>query len=92
MADPEIHRRVVWAVKTASRFVPKATCLTQALVAQIILARRGCATDLQIGVARSEQGSVEAHAWLESDGRVLIGGMTDLDRFTALPPLRGEKL
>src|SRR5688500_11786021 len=33
--------QVVWAVTTASRYVPAATCLAQALAAQALLGRRG---------------------------------------------------
>jgi len=32
---------LIWTVRAAARFVPRATCLTQVLAAQILLARRG---------------------------------------------------
>jgi hypothetical protein len=66
--------RVVWAVKAASRRVPDATCLTQALAAQVLLRRQGWGSRLQIGVARDEREGLLAHAWLESGGRVILGG------------------
>ena len=65
---------VVWAVRGVSRAVPGATCLTQALAAQILLSRRGCSSRLRIGVARGPAGGLLAHAWLESDGVVVLGG------------------
>jgi hypothetical protein len=75
---------VVWALTAASRWVPAPTCLTQALAAQMLLARRGCPTSLQIGVARAPGGGVEAHAWLEVRGVPVIGGIDDLARFRPL--------
>ena len=47
---------IVWAVTVASRYVPAATCLTQALAAQGLLARRVHSVRLCIGVARNEAG------------------------------------
>jgi hypothetical protein len=74
--------RVIWSVHVASRFVPRATCLTQSLAAQILLARRGYPAALRLGVAR-EAGQFDAHAWLESNGRVVIGN-ADLWRYTPM--------
>src|SRR5438309_451978 len=66
--------RVVWAVVVASRYVPMSTCLTQALAAQVLLARRGYSAHLHIGVAKEgAEAKLKAHAWVESDGKVLIG-------------------
>ena len=74
-ADPKMRRvrRVVRAVQLASRRVPGASCLTQALAARLLLARWGVASQLRIGVARGEQGDFLAHAWLEALGQVVIG-------------------
>jgi hypothetical protein len=62
------------AVERASRRVPGATCLTQALSAQMILRHHGHHSRLCLGVARDASGDFRAHAWLESEGRILIGG------------------
>lgn len=73
--QPSSADRIVWAVQSASRHVPGAkTCLPQALVAQVLLAQRGHSALLHIGVAKGEQKRFEAHAWVESDGKVVIGG------------------
>lgn len=63
-----------WAITRAARFVPGASCLTQALSLQVLLARRGLGSRLCIGVRKGGQKSFEAHAWVERGGRVLIGG------------------
>jgi Transglutaminase-like superfamily len=74
--------RIGWAVDSAARFVPNATCLPQALAAEAILLRRGHPAVVRLGVTRKADG-VEAHAWVESYGRVIVGG-GDLDRFEPL--------
>ena len=90
-ADQACINRVVWAVTLASRYVPRASCLTQALAAELMLGRRGQPAHLHIGVAKGERGRFEAHAWVEVEGRVVIGSSKDLLRFTPLP-LDGEKV
>jgi hypothetical protein len=77
--------RVCSAVTIASRYIPSATCLTQALAANFLLQRRGHPTTLRIGVAKDLSGKLEAHAWLENNGRVIIGGPdAELKGFTSL--------
>jgi hypothetical protein len=84
--------RVAWAVQAASRSTPGVkSCLTQALVAQMLLSRRGHAALLHIGVAKGERGRFQAHAWVESEGKVMIGG-SGVERFTPLAVLEGEAI
>jgi hypothetical protein len=81
-------RRTAWGVRNAARLVPGATCLTQALAAQFLLARAGHRSQIRIGVAKDLDGKFLAHAWLISDGRVLLGGTSrELRRYTALADL-----
>jgi hypothetical protein len=77
--------RIAWSVGSAARFVPKATCLTQALAGEVLLRRAGYPAEVRIGVAKDPAGKLEAHAWVESGGRVVIGDH-DLHRFTTLGP------
>ena len=76
---------LAWAVRAAARRVPHASCLTQALALDALLARAGHRGEVRLGVARRSDGSFEAHAWVEYEGRILIGGLPDLDRFAVLP-------
>jgi hypothetical protein len=78
-------RRIVWSVKTASRFIPYSTCLTRAFALQLLLARAGAGSTLRVGVTRADD-EFAAHAWVERDGVVLIGG-GGLHRYTRLPDL-----
>ena len=73
----------VRAVIRASRFVPKAACLTQALAARSLLRRRGCPAVLHIGVLKNEKSVFKAHAWLTCGGKVVIGSQ-DEEIFTPL--------
>jgi hypothetical protein len=88
--SPASVYKIVWAVSAAARRVPRATCLTQALATQIMLGRRGHRTTLQLGIMKTEAGKVDAHAWLEREGKVLIGLNETFDRLTRLPPLDSE--
>ena len=84
--------RIARTVTVASRYVPAATCLTQALTTQVLLGRCGHASTLRIGVARSKDGEFQAHAWVESDGRVVIGGTAEdlAQNYVALPAIDGD--
>ena len=81
--------RIAWAVAASARAVPGATCLTQALATKVLLSREGLRGDLRIGVAKDGD-TLTAHAWVECDSRVVIGDH-DLERFTVLPPIDGER-
>ena len=76
-------KKVSWAVSAVSLYVPSATCLAQALTLQALLAREGIRSELGIGVARDDTSGITAHAWLEVDGKVIIGGQ-ERDRYTQL--------
>jgi len=77
---------IAWAVEAASRRVPRATCLTQALAGTLLLAAHGHAATLRVGVARSDDGEFRAHAWIESEGEAVLGDPRT-DSFVPLPPL-----
>jgi hypothetical protein len=69
-----------------ARLLPNRPCLTQALVLQYLLLRRGdTLAKLHIGVAKGEDGELLAHAWIERGGRVLIGGATSPRTYRRLP-------
>jgi len=65
--------QITWAVTVAAGYVPRATCLTQALAAQALLRREGIPTDFRLGVAMDHNGKFQAHAWVERDGQVILG-------------------
>lgn len=77
-------QRMAWAVQLASRSLPGVTCLMQALALHVSLCRCGHASQVRIGVARTKEGGLDAHAWVEYQGAIIIGG-SGYDRYTPLP-------
>jgi hypothetical protein len=75
-------RRVAWGVAAAARLVPYASCLTQALSGQYLLARQGNASKIRIGIERDTGTQLKAHAWLMSGDHIVLGG--SIDRFAHL--------
>jgi transglutaminase superfamily protein len=85
--------RVAWAIAVAVSCVPGArNCLVKALAGEFMLGRFGYPSQLRIGAAKTLRGEFEAHAWLESGGKVLLG-QCDLGRYTEMVgPGRGGSL
>jgi hypothetical protein len=75
--------RISQFVSAAATLVPRANCLTCALAAEALLRRYGHQACLRIGVAKGAANALCAHAWVESDGIVVIGG----DALEGLTPL-----
>lgn len=85
---PQVNQ-ITRAVRVMSKYVPQASCLTQALAAQTLLANEGQRSQLRVGVTQNG-GKLEAHAWVQIDGRVVIGGRESVVRFSAFPTLELE--
>ena len=75
---------VAWAVKAAGRRVPGTTCLAEALVAHSMLLHRGHAPTLRLGVRQSKRPPLDAHAWVECDGIVVVGTSDTLSEYALL--------
>lgn len=93
--DRETAERIARAVDRAAGFgfLPP-SCLPRSLTLWWLLQRQGLPAELRIGVRRAED-RLEAHAWVEREGRVL-GDQPDVqDRFRAfegpLPDLGGKR-
>lgn len=80
-------RQVAWAVRAVAPHLPgTSTCLMQALAAQALLTRYGHPARLLLGVARDPSRLLLAHAWVEGEDGVLIGG-DNLERYARLEQL-----
>lgn len=91
--DTQKVARIIRAVDIASNFLlSQRPCLTKALVAQALLRREAYTTTLRIGVRRTGDNQLNAHAWLERDGEIIIGQLPNLQAFTPLPPLELKKV
>ena len=68
-------------VNIAGKHVPfPSTCLTRSLVLNWLLHRRGVHSELRMGV-RLILGKLEAHAWVEHEGRPINDAEDVADRF-----------
>ena len=81
-------RQVLWAVNLSTRFTPGgAKCLVRALTTKVLLDQRRCPVDFKIGVAKTDAGALDAHAWIEFQGQVIIGQVNKLSEYTTMPSL-----
>ena len=72
-------------VSIAARRSPwRCSCLRQALLLEWLLARRGVASSLRIGVRCDSADGFRAHAWVERGGIILIGGEHSSTNFETL--------
>jgi hypothetical protein len=76
-ANPHPLEKWVWAVTVAGRYLPRATCLTQALAGQALLACSGYDARVEIGVAKAP--NFEAHSWIVCCGEIVLGGDSSRD-------------
>lgn len=86
--DGAAHR-IVRAVAVARRYVPRATCLVQAVAAHALLRREGYPVRIEIGARKQDGRRVRAHAWVVADGRILLGRTAGLSRYASLGSLGG---
>jgi hypothetical protein len=76
---------IIWAVNLSSKFTPGgAKCLARALTTQILMQQQRYVGEICIGVAKGDQGNLEAHAWVEMEGNVIMGWLPDLARYRPL--------
>ena len=77
------RERIPWAIERSTSILPGTyTCLVRALAAEVLLIRRGYPATVQLGVDLSDD-DFEAHAWVESEGEVIVGDV-ERARFTRL--------
>jgi hypothetical protein len=81
--SPLPPERIAWMLAAASRLMPKASCLAHAVAGEALLRRMGYPAALHIGVARGTNAPLEAHAWVECLGTVVIGG-SGVERYGVL--------
>lgn len=74
---------VEWAVTTAARYIPflQTFCLAQALTTRTLLRWRAIDCVLNLGISKSDNRSLTAHAWLNCNGIIIKCG-SDINMFT----------
>ena len=83
-AAPVSANDIAWAVNATGRRFPGTTCLSAAIVAYAMLRRRGRDPQLRIGVRHSRDRTLDAHAWVECGGRVVIGELPEMAGYATL--------
>ena len=77
--------RIGWAVTAVARRSPvRITCLAKALAADAMLRRDGRVSELRFGVRRPRHGALEAHAWVECEGCIVVGHLDELGEYAPL--------
>ena len=80
--------RVRWAVTAAACRVPGAHCLAWALAFRGLLAQAGIQSELRMGLAKSDDGRIRGHAWIDCAGTSFSWG-DDVSDYTELPLPKG---
>jgi hypothetical protein len=79
-----IARRVQWAVSAVARHSPvEFVCFPQTLAGYTMLRWRKVPSTMVYGVARSPEGELIAHTWLNLGDRTVLGG-EEAPRFTPI--------
>jgi hypothetical protein len=91
--DPATVDQIAWAVEAARKWLPgEYKCLPGAYAAHLMLRRHGHASQVHVGVGHDAAGRVEAHAWVDCQGRTVIGLVENMERFVPFPPLEAAPL
>jgi hypothetical protein len=86
LADPDRDgQRLGRAVmRMLARLPAGSRCLVRSLVLLQVLAWHGVESDLVIAVRPREELTLDAHAWIEVDGRALLAAAPDYGRLVTL--------
>lgn len=83
---------IAWSVEVARKWLPGTyLCLPVAYTVHLLLKRYGYASLVHVGVRRDDQGHVDAHAWVTSQGQIVVGALPNLASFVELPTLEGSR-
>lgn len=77
-------KEIARAVARMTRYVPRATCLVAALACELILLRHGHEPEMHVGVLLTQDHDLEAHAWLDCDGKTILGEEVNTANFRRL--------
>ncbi len=73
---------VQWAVLAVTSRLPGTNCLARSLATAALLGRAGIDHAIRFGVAKPDSGGLQAHAWVECEGRPVYP--EDLSRYAPL--------
>lgn len=77
--------QILHSVHTSNYYVfGNSKCLAKGLVTQILMEANGYSPKLKIGVAKENDGKLQAHAWVECNGKIVIGGLPNLSVYKSI--------
>jgi hypothetical protein len=83
-ADPELLRRVAYAVSAAGSNVPwRSDCFPQSIAAYKLLQKYGYRSKIHLGVDKADKDELLAHAWLTC-GETIVTGGAEVDRYAEI--------
>ena len=93
-ADETYQDDISWAIKrTGENLIGEYTCLPVALAGQLQLNLHGIPARTRLGVQKTMNGEIKAHAWVECNGKIVIGGSEqEIEHYTVLSDLEGPKM
>lgn len=78
-------RAIALSVERSARYsMGNPMCLAKALTTVVLMSIYGFPYQINIGVAKDESNNLEAHAWVESDGKIVVGYLPDLSRYVPM--------
>ena len=90
---PITTKDIARAVNHSSRLSPGTVkCLAKALTTNTLMNLYRLPCRLCIGVAKGQDKSLEAHAWVEAEGKIVVGYLPDLARFETMASTEKESL
>ena len=82
---PITTKDIARAVSRSNRLSPGTVkCLANALTTNTLMNWYCFPCKLCIGVAKGRDNSLEAHAWVEAEGKIIMGYLPDLARFKTM--------
>lgn len=85
-ATPNLTAKdIAMAVNRSARFSPgEVKCLAKALTTAVLMEIYSLPYQTKIGVAKGENNNLQAHAWVESEEKIVMGYLADLSRYVAM--------
>jgi hypothetical protein len=93
-ADDTYQDEISWAIKrTGENLYGEYTCLPLALAGQLQLNLHGYPARTRLGVQKTMNGGIKAHAWVECNGKVVVGGPEqEVEQYTVLSDIEGPRM
>jgi Transglutaminase-like superfamily len=76
-----------WVERCAGILPENYSCLSQAFTGYVICRKYGHCPELLLGTSKADEHELQAHAWLELKGEVVLGDLPDLEQYQSFDRL-----